>query len=189
MGRDGRTRRVSRWQSNGSPEISNDIGWPRYGGPRAGFAIVTHDPTLIKQTWTDEGRGKCSSLRSFVGSGARSRRYHDRTGFRFLPVQVAQASLRLWFGQAGGLRHPKRQRRPIPCRQSRVQRRPLASAPSAFRKTQPFAITSGWQQHLIDRLIICSVEWIDERDALQREAILQIFGKQVRHARTSGRGP
>jgi len=49
------------------------------------------------------------------------------------------------------------------------------------------SLTSG--EDLIDQLIIFSVEWIDERDALQRETILQIFGEQVLHASTSRRSP
>jgi hypothetical protein len=52
-----------------------------------------------------------------------------------------------------------------------------------------FAATSGWREDFIDQLIVFSVEWIDERDALQRETILQIFGKQVPHARTPCRRP
>jgi hypothetical protein len=52
-----------------------------------------------------------------------------------------------------------------------------------------FAATSGWREDFIDQLIVFSVEWIDERDALQRETILQIFRKQVPHARTLCRSP
>ena len=49
--------------------------------------------------------------------------------------------------------------------------------------------TSGWQENLIDQLIVFSFEWIDEHDALQRETILIIFGKQVPHPRTPCRSP
>jgi hypothetical protein len=41
----------------------------------------------------------------------------------------------------------------------------------------------------IDYLIVFSFEWVDERDPLQREIILQIFSKQVPHARTMCRSP
>ena len=52
-----------------------------------------------------------------------------------------------------------------------------------------FAVSSGRREHFVDQLITFSVEWIDERDTLQRETILQIFGKQVPHARTPCRSP
>jgi hypothetical protein len=51
------------------------------------------------------------------------------------------------------------------------------------------AINLELRQQLVDQLIIFLVEWIDERDALQHETILQIFGKQVPHARTPCRSP
>jgi len=52
-----------------------------------------------------------------------------------------------------------------------------------------FTATSGWREDLIDQLIVFSFEWIDERDALQRETILQIFGKQMPDAYTPCRSP
>lgn len=52
-----------------------------------------------------------------------------------------------------------------------------------------FAATSRWRQDLIDQLSVFSFEWIDELDALQRETILQIFGKHVPDAHTPCRSP
>ena len=49
--------------------------------------------------------------------------------------------------------------------------------------------TSGWREDLIKQWIVFWFEWIDERDALQRETILKIFGKQVPDAHAPCRSP
>jgi hypothetical protein len=52
-----------------------------------------------------------------------------------------------------------------------------------------FTATSGWRQDLINQLIVFSFEWVNDHDALQSEAILQIFGHQVPYARALSRSP
>ena len=49
--------------------------------------------------------------------------------------------------------------------------------------------TSGRREDFIKQWIVFWFEWIDERDALQRETISKIFGKQVPDARVPCRGP
>jgi hypothetical protein len=65
----------------------------------------------------------------------------------------------------------------------------IPDVPQAKTFESEFSSLQERRKHLIDQLIIFSVERIDERDALQRETILQIFGEQVLHASTSRRSP
>jgi hypothetical protein len=48
---------------------------------------------------------------------------------------------------------------------------------------------SGLRKKGIDELIVFASEWIDERDILQREPVLKIFGQHMPDAGTLGRGP
>ena len=61
--------------------------------------------------------------------------------------------------------------------------------PHVEHLTGEFACRLGWREDLVDQLVVFSFEWIDEGDALQRETVLEIFGKQVPHASTLCRGP
>ena len=58
-----------------------------------------------------------------------------------------------------------------------------------YSRRDTFRRDLGWRKNLVDQTIIRAFEWVDERHALEREAILHIFGEQMLDADAFCRSP